>query len=118
MISGINLCETIDYILTDSKESKDNPTIWKLGMIPSYVYSKIQSGENRTDAGFQLCQVGIKGWQNLKDVEFKTEKIKIGMMEVEQVPLDLLSRIPERFLAELSVKIQQMNNLTEDEAKN
>jgi hypothetical protein len=40
------------------------------------------------------------------------------MMEVEQVPLDLLSRIPERFLAELSVKIQQMNNLTEDEAKN
>lgn len=118
MISGIDLSQTIDFILKDEKENKENPTIWKLGMIPSYIYSRIQASENRTDAGFLLCQAGIKGWSNLKGIDYKTDKIKLGLCETDLVPLDIISQIPERFLAELAIKIQAMNNLTELEEKN
>ena len=118
MISGIDLGATIDYVLKDPKEDQSNPTVWKLGIIPSYVYSRIQASENKTDIGFQICQVGIKGWTNAKDLTFKTDKVKFGTYEIDMIPIELIARIPERFLAELAVKIQNMNNLTEEEEKN
>jgi hypothetical protein len=118
MISGINVNDTIDYILKDTKEDSANPTIWKLGLCPSYVYARIQISESSIDWAYMLCRVGIKGWSNLKGVEYKTEKTKIGGMEMDAIPLDLISKIPDRFLAELFSKLKTMNELTEDEKKN
>ncbi len=118
MITGIDISATIDYVLKDPKEDKANPTVFKLGCMPSYIFSRIQALENKTDSGFQLCQVGIKGWSNLKGLEFKTEKIKIGLYEIDMIPLDIISRIPERFLSELVSKIIKINILAEDEEKN
>jgi hypothetical protein len=46
MISGLDLNATIDYTLKDDKE---NPTVWKLGVIPSYLFAQISSSADKKE---------------------------------------------------------------------
>jgi hypothetical protein len=118
MISGIDLAATVDYTL---KGDSDNPTIWKLGVLPSNILGQLSSQVSETEQvkmAFRLLQLSIRGWQNFSNVEYKTEKEIIAGQEVQVVPLDLISRIPLKAVTELSSKVLEINGLTTEERKN
>lgn len=115
MISGLDLNSTVDYVL---KNDKDNPTIWKLGVIPSYVYSRLLSGTDDVDRVYRILQVGLRGWVNFGGVEFKTEKDKVLGYEIEVVPMELLQKINIMAVSELAMELMKINSVTDDEKKN
>ena len=119
MISGINLLEVVDFTLQDDKE---NPTVWKLGIIPSDILSRVslmlQNSEKQADAMFIIVRIGIKGWTNLADIEFSTAKDKIFGQDIDTIPMDTIKRIPVKVLLTLSTKLFEINNLSEKEQKN
>ncbi len=116
MISGLDLKETIDFSL---KDDTNNPTIWKLGVIPSYLFARISS-EAQTksiETAYKIIQLALKGWENF-DVPFETSVEKVCDRDLEVVPLSILERIPLKVITELSMKIMEINQLTEIERKN
>jgi hypothetical protein len=117
MITGIDLTATINYTL---KNDKDNPTIWKLGILPSYIMGKFSGAAKDADQMellFKLVQVSLKGWENFNEI-YKTERVNIFGREVEGVALELLEKIPLPAINEISNKILEINNLTSGEIKN
>ena len=116
MITGLNLDETQDYVL---KGDTENPTVWKLGAIPSYIFSKIFSSAKQedTDTLFKVLQVGLRGWENYA-VEFKREKKSFLGFDIEIVPLEILGSIPIPHVAEIAKKIIDINQIVEQERKN
>ena len=116
MISGIDLSATFDYTL---KRDTVNPTIWKLGVIPSYLMARISSEakDNEIETTFKLLQLSLRGWENF-DVPFEVKKEKIFGRELEVVPMSLIDRISLNDVAELSTKIMEINNLSGEEIKN
>ena len=121
MISGLDLNSTVDYSL---KEDKENPTVWKLGILSSYIYSRITGDENAQPlaTSFKTLQIGIKGWENFcvngEQVKFTTKKENLFGRECDVLPLDLLEKIPMKALAEIYNQILIINNLKDDERKN
>ena len=116
MITGLNLEETVDYSL---KEDTDNPTVFKIGIIPSYLFAKISSEakQGEIETAFKILQIAIKGWENF-NIPFAKEKQMIFGREMDVVPLSLLESIPLKAISELSVKVMEINQLTDDERKN
>lgn len=117
MITGLDLTQTEDYIL---KKDKDNPTVWKLGVIPSYLFGKILSAGLRGDqfqTAFDIVQAGLKGIEN-SDIEFKTEKTRFYNETLDVVPREIVSRLPLNVISELSEQIIKINQLGDDESKN
>lgn len=116
MISGLDLNQTVDYVL---ENDKDNPTIWKLGVIPSYLFARVSSEANTKsiETAYKILQLGIRGWDNF-NIPFETQIEKICDREMNVVPLSILERIPLRVITELSMKIMEVNQLTEIERKN
>lgn len=116
MISGLDLEATVDFKLSFDKK---NPTIWKLGVLPSDLYARIVDTA-RTDpvnSAFLFLQVGLKGWEN-SDLEFKTEEINILGQKIQAVPMSVLGKIPIKAINELSDKLMENQSLTDDEIKN
>lgn len=115
MLSGLDLKATIDYTL---KNDVDPKTVFKLGVIPSYLFARL-SGEGNKDieTAYKILQLTIKGWENF-DVPFETVKEKVYDRELEVVPISVLERLPLRVVTELSVKAMELNQLTEAERKN
>lgn len=116
MITGLDLNQTVDYIL---KNDTENPTTWKLGVIPSYLFAKV-SGEATDDkigTAFKLLQISLKGWENYS-VPYSTKKETIFGKEMEVVPIEVLETIPIGVINELAVKIIEINQLSEIERKN
>lgn len=116
MISGLDLEGTIPYTL---KDDTDNPTVWKLGVIPSYLFARV-AGEAQTksiETAYKIIQLALRGWENF-NVPFETAKEKIFDREMEVVPLSSLERIPLKVITELSMKIMEINQVTESERKN
>lgn len=121
MITGINLNETIDYII---KADKENPTIWKLGILPSYVMTMLLTdrdvsiGEKMIDT----VKFGLKGWDNFKingkEVIAKKEPRKIGDMTFQVLTSESISVIPVNVINELSNEIVKVNSITKEEEKN
>ena|SRR3990167_7706944 len=116
MITGLNLDETVDYTLESDKE---NPTVWKLGVVPSYLFVKMFSNGsvNDIDTIFKLLQVSLKGWDNF-NIPFRQEKQTICGREMDVVPLDILERIRITDLTELARKVLEVNQISENERKN
>ena len=118
MISGIDLNATIDFTLP---EDKDNPTIFKLGVLPSYLLGQLSAAVAKTgdiEMAFKILQVAIKGWENFGGVEYKTIKEKWFGRELDIVPLELLDRLPLKNITALSARILEINGLTVEERKN
>ena len=117
MITGIDLDATIDYTLENDKE---NPTVWKLGIIPSLIFMKLtqKAKDNEIEASYQVLQIALKGWENLKNVEFKTVKQDFFGREMDVIHMDTLERIPTPHIVELAVKVMEINSVGEQEAKN
>ena len=117
MISGIDLNQTIDYTC---KGDTENPTVWKLGVIPSYVLGQLSAKAAQSDQiemAYKLLQMSIKGWVNF-NVEYKTIKETLFGRELDIVPLDIVEQIPLAVINELSAKILEINGLSTVERKN
>jgi len=117
MISGIDLKAVVDFVMPDDK---DNPTVWKLGLIPSGLLAQIGAGakDNPIEVTFKLLQIGIRGWTNFADISFKTEKKDICGQSIDSVPIDLINQIPLNVMMALSEKLIEINHLTPPERKN
>lgn len=116
MISGINLNETVDFsIKTDS----ENPTIFKLGMIPSSVLLQLpfKDGEVDMTIAVEVLRIAIKGWENFS-VPFQTVKEKKYGREMEVIPLELIDAIPILAVSEIIAKVFEINKLSDGERKN
>ena len=116
MISGIDLNATVNYTL---KDDVDNPTVWKIGVFPSYVFARIsgESGSEPIQTVYKLLQISLKGWENF-NIPFETEKEKFYGREMDVVPMRILERIPMKVVSELSIKAMEINQITESERKN
>ena len=116
MISGIDLKATIDYTLPSDK---DNPTVWKLGIIPSMLFMKMseQMQDSGIDAAYKFLQVALKGWDNF-NVPYSTVKENIYGRDMDVVPVELLERIPAVNVMELFQKILEINKISLPERKN
>lgn len=108
MISGIDLQETVDYSL---KDDTDNPTIWKLGMIPSSMMARIGGMGDATGIEQMLAVVkhGLKGWSNF-NVEYEAKE--------GQVLPEVLDRLPVKVITELGMEILKINKMSGEEEKN
>lgn len=116
MISGLDLTATVDYTL---KDDKDNPTVWRLGILSTYLLAKIssESQNNQIDTIYKILQIAIRGWDNF-DIPFETKKEKMFGREMDVVPMATLERVPLNIITELSIKVMEINKLTEGERKN
>lgn len=114
MITGIDLNETLDYVCNEDKE---NPTTWKLGIIPSREMARIASGV-ASGAGIpmlmDIVKKGLRGWENFKvageDIKFNTDA-----RGLEDAILDI---IPINIITELGTEILKINKLGDDDQKN
>ena len=114
MITGLDLNATIDYTLKDDKE---NPTVWKLGIVDSSLFARIHSQKDTVDMAFKYLQVALKGWEN-RPTQFTKVKEKILGVELEVVPMAELNKLPLSIINELYAKAIEISNLTETERKN
>jgi len=116
MITGLDLTATIDFQLPTDKK---NPTIWKLGLVPSNLFAKIiQSGRtNPVDSAYEILKVGLRGWDNF-NVEFKQEEQVLHGEKVLVIPLETLGKIPVGAINALNEQIIAIQDLTEGEIKN
>ncbi len=117
MISGINLSETVDFVLPGDT---DNPTTWKIGMIPSGILAQIGGSgkDSPVEVALKMIQIGLKGWSNFNGVDFVTEKKEIGGQPFEVIPMSLVNRIPLNVIMALSEQLVKINHLTDTERKN
>ena len=116
MISGLDLNATINYSL---KGDTENPTVFKLGVIPSYLFARISSEASNKDieTAYKVLQLTIRGWENL-NIPFSTEKQKLFDRDMDVVPISVLERLPLKVITELSMKAMEINQITEVERKN
>lgn len=114
MISGIDLSSTEDYTL---KKDKENPTVWKLGVLTTSqmanIAAKTAIGDN-VNQMIELVRLGLRGWDNFKigdkPVEFTQED---GL-----IPMYLINIIPFAAIIELGTEILNINKLNPEETKN
>jgi hypothetical protein len=113
---GINLAETVDFILPDDKEG----TVFKLGVISSYVMGQLAeqgSTGNKVNMMFRVCQFGLKGWTNLS-LPFITIKENVFGVDANIVPISTLEQIPMSAIGQIAMKILEINKVTGEERKN
>jgi len=109
MISGIDLSTVVDFTL---KEDKDNPTVWKLGCLPSSVMAKLASDASKGDYMKQMLDLvkkGVKGWDNC-DIKYIVDDSGLTQETLDQIPLNVI--------IELGTEILKINKLSGDEVKN
>lgn len=110
MISGVNLDAVIKY---SCKADKENPTIWKLGPIPSRVLASVTEA-SAVNKLIEIARRGIKGWENFKvaskDVPFEVDKNGLTDTVIDIIPLNIL--------VELGTEILALQRLDDSEVKN
>ncbi len=118
MSSGIDLNAVVNFTLPEDTE---NPTIWKLGILPSYLLGQLSTKieqVNQIDLAFQILQLAIKGWENFDGIEYATVEATWFNRKVNIVPMELLERLDLKTITALSAKIPEINKLTPAERKN
>ena len=115
MITGIDLDYSVDYTLSKDKE---NPTVWKIGVIPSSLYARIIGDDIGSDKLYKLVSVCLKGISN-SEIKYKTVEVYMFGRKVNAVPFDVLDKIDQSDIAELAAKCIDVNKgLSKDEEKN
>src|SRR4030042_1635278 len=136
MIDAIAFGQIKEYVL---KSDKENPTIWLIGPLDSITKAKIISSFGKIEIkdgnpvyvqgemdlalnNFSIVKYGLKGFKNFKlgdkEIEFKTEKIKVFGADIEAVTEDVLKIIPLFAITELANAIWGENQVSEELAKN
>ena len=130
MITPIALGAVKRYI---AKGDKENPTVWLLGSIDSIAKTKIMGDSlnivmkdgipdvspnlKPMEQDLLVVKVGLKGFENFK-VDYKTEKILVGGVELTVVSDEVIRKIPRDVLTELAAEIWSGNSVSEEERKN
>lgn len=116
MITGLDLKYLDNYVI---KNDKENPTTWKLAIIPSYLFARISSDavKQEVQTAYKIVQVALKGWENFP-IAYSTVKEKVYDQEMDVVPISILEQIPLNVISELSMRILEINQLSEGERKN
>ncbi len=114
----------------------EHPTIWKLGAIDAFTWARVQdlaargalSGGDPSDgAGLSLAvgtsqlemvRHGLKGVINFHGAEFATGQVRRAGRTYEIVADSFLGKIPGALIDELAERIETLNRLGEDQAKN
>ena len=134
-LKAIDINEVRDFILPEDKE---NPTIFKIGVIDSRIRSKIRDETATFDdalsstkinqlkiatTGLEYVRFGLKGFENFLDkndkpIEFKTETIKFAGRTYEVVAESILNMLSDDVIMALGAEIMKGNKLSEKEIKN
>ena len=123
MVSGVDLSATWDFVLPKDKE---NPTIWKLGVLRASITSLIVDKAASGGAFFQtmiwVVRLGLRGWENFKingkDVAFRAEKENFFGQEADMLVKDLIDAIPIPAITAIAKEIQDKSQLSQIERKN
>jgi len=136
MIDPIAVGQTKEHVV---KSDKENPTIWLIGPLDSITKAKIISSFGKIEIkdnqpvyvqgeadlalnNFSIVKYGLKGFKNFKlddkEIEFKTEKIKVFGTEIEAVSDEVLKVIPLFVINELSNVIWGENQVSAELIKN
>lgn len=94
----------------------------------NHVYSNIHYTDSKTNKSYfngielsvRTVSAGLKDVKNFidcngKQVELKLETVKHAGKDVERVPMSFIDLLPQEVLSELSLKIQNINVLSEQE---
>jgi hypothetical protein len=141
-IIGLTLDATKEYVSTlDSAKGTEEATVFVLGTLDSRVFGMLRdkgttihvdpnspnddvaTSINMNEVAFQTVQYGLRGWRNLKDgkgedIKFKTVKRNHGGQSYAVADPDVIKRLPQAIISELSEEIRRENELSADEAKN
>ena len=142
MITGINAAETIDHI-SKYETDKNNPTIWKIGVLDSILKSKIQDIStvyesdpinpqivraratiNVQERIIDIVRFGLKDIVNFihpqtgNPIKFDTVSVSRFGKNYNVVSDEILKVIPSKILEELAEEISKQSGITEDEIKN
>ena len=119
----------------DPDFGKPEATKFKLCAIPSRVFAHIKDstttyrqkvtevGEsmdvdvNTQSSNRLMTAFGLKGFENYGDLEFKTQKERIGGQLFERVHDDILDAMEPELLGEISAKVHELNTLSEADEK-
>lgn len=141
-IVGITLSASVDFQSSfDPNKGQKEATTFKLATLDSRIMGKLRDDatsfsvnpsapEDEVDVSvgqnelfYLACQFGIKGWTNLKDedgndIRYRTRKRNVAGRSYEIVDDLVLGRIPQPVLVEIGQKIIELNDVSEEEAKN
>lgn len=145
-IRALNVAATFDYIHPSDEFAKepDKATVFKLRALDAYQKAEVQNvmttldfthfdPENPTQTVGQkinpflgaitMVKYSLAGWERFKDengndIEFKTKGSSLSNRMYKIVSDDLLARIPEDVLMDMSNKIKTLGELSQEELKN
>lgn len=141
-IIGLTLDATKDYVSRfDQPAEGEEATTFVLGTLDSRIFGMLRdkattihvdpnapnddvaTSINMNEVAFQTVQYGLKGWRNLKDgagneIKFKTVKRNHGGQSYTVADPDVIKRLPQVVIAELSEEIRRENELDPADAKN
>lgn len=130
MLIPIDKQAIVEYSLI--ADTDENKTIFKLGYLTARQKAALAIHTKKTTQGseenslwwFTILKFGLKGWTNFKmksgeEYPFKTDKIVInGFAEFEVLHDDCFEAFTLDQVAELAVKLYEMNYITDVEKKN
>lgn len=125
---ALNLSDTVDFQSSlDPNRGKEGAAIFKIGAIPTRIFAKIKDqGSNFVlddkapggvnaeftfnDTATEMVRYGLKGIKGFKDgngndLEYKTQKMKVGNSLVEALHDDLMDVLPLELIRELAMEI-------------
>lgn len=141
MLTGINSAETRPFV-SKSDPDKDNPTVFQIGVLDSFVISHIEkltnnmsmnTGKKNADARLTYSEMerdilyvrhGLKDLKNFIDpqtqqpVVFETVSAPAGSKNVNIVSEKIIKMIPPAVITELAAAIRDDNAMSETESKN
>jgi len=131
--TAIDTSKTKDYISTNDPDPK-NPTVWKLGVLDAFQWAEVEDvtwyleSAAHEDGGrgvpvgahrdMLIIRFGLKGVDNFHGAEFNTKSIDRNNIQRQMVSDDFLRVLPGNLITELAKEIHDLNNLSEDQAKN
>ncbi len=122
MIEGIDIKQVVDFT---AAEDKENPTIWKIGVLATDEYIDVTSTSNQQAPLkfiYDIVRLGLKGWVNFKvngaDFAYKTEEVDFMGKKRMVVAEHCMKAIPMNIVSELGTKILALNTVGKDEEKN
>jgi len=135
MIDPIAIGLTKEYISKQEKKDEKNPTIWIIGAIDSIqkvqissslAEVKVENNETKVENSrlgflnfdFEVVRFGLKGFKNFGHTEFKTQKRNLFNVEYDVVADDIIRKIPNKIIQELSEVIWSDNVVSEELSKN
>jgi hypothetical protein len=107
---GIDNTEFVEFV-SSLETDKDNPTVFKIGLITNRQKMKFLSSESTSVA--RIGDIMVAGLKGIKNLKFKDKSINI-----DAITEDIIDLLPMDILMEVVNKVLEFNDLSKDETKN